>query len=50
MGSATYAPEHQALLWKMKTLPGGKEYLLRAKFTLPTVTAASDPAWSPLLA
>mmetsp|Transcript_41990 Transcript_41990/g.70065 ORF Transcript_41990/g.70065 Transcript_41990/m.70065 type:complete len:428 (-) Transcript_41990:193-1476(-) len=42
MGSATYAPEHQALLWKMKTLPGGKEYLLRAKFTLPTVTAAED--------
>mmetsp|Transcript_12504 Transcript_12504/g.17051 ORF Transcript_12504/g.17051 Transcript_12504/m.17051 type:complete len:190 (+) Transcript_12504:59-628(+) len=39
MGQASYAPEQEALVWKMKQLPGGKEYLLRAKFSLPTVTA-----------
>ncbi|KAL2653764.1 hypothetical protein R1flu_021892 [Riccia fluitans] len=31
MGSAVYAPEREALLWKIKSFPGGKEYMLRAK-------------------
>uniref|UniRef100_A0A7S0R0U6 MHD domain-containing protein n=1 Tax=Pyramimonas obovata TaxID=1411642 RepID=A0A7S0R0U6_9CHLO len=44
MGSATYAPEHQALIWKMKSFPGGKEYVLRAKFTLPTVSNTEEQA------
>mmetsp|Transcript_20293 Transcript_20293/g.24260 ORF Transcript_20293/g.24260 Transcript_20293/m.24260 type:complete len:434 (+) Transcript_20293:455-1756(+) len=42
MGTATYAPEEEALLWKMKTLPGGKEHLMRAKFSLPSVAADED--------
>ncbi|CAN1295545.1 AP-1 complex subunit mu-2 [Linum perenne] len=39
MGSASYAPEHDALLWKIKSFPGGKEYMLRAEFNLPSITA-----------
>jgi len=38
-GVATYAPERDALVWKIKQFPGGKEYLLRAKFGLPSVAA-----------
>ncbi|KAF9673431.1 hypothetical protein SADUNF_Sadunf10G0023800 [Salix dunnii] len=39
MGSASYAPENDALLWKIKSFPGGKEYMLRAEFSLPSITA-----------
>eukprot|EP00898_Chlorokybus_atmophyticus_P003282 jgi/Chlat1/3955/Chrsp26S08868 len=44
MGSATYAPEQEALLWKIKSFPGGKEYVLRARFSLPSVAAEDDGA------
>nr|XP_016495353.1 PREDICTED: AP-1 complex subunit mu-2-like [Nicotiana tabacum] len=39
MGSSTYAPEKDALIWKIKSFPGGKEYMLRAEFRLPSITA-----------
>ncbi|CAI0390377.1 unnamed protein product [Linum tenue] len=39
MGSASYAPERDALMWKIKSFPGGKEYMLRAEFNLPSITA-----------
>ncbi|KAK3223442.1 hypothetical protein Dsin_010467 [Dipteronia sinensis] len=39
MGSASYAPESDAIIWKIRSFPGGKEYMLRAEFTLPSVTA-----------
>ncbi|KAG8383224.1 hypothetical protein BUALT_Bualt05G0162200 [Buddleja alternifolia] len=39
MGSASYAPEKDALIWKIKSFPGGKEYMLRAEFRLPSVTS-----------
>lgn len=42
-GTAVYAPERSALLWKIKAFPGGKELLLRAKYNLPSV-AAEDTA------
>ncbi|KAE8716558.1 AP-1 complex subunit mu-1 [Hibiscus syriacus] len=34
----TYAPENDALVWKIRSFPGGKEYMLRAEFTLPSIT------------
>jgi AP-1 complex subunit mu len=37
MGSATYKPEKNALVWKIKQFAGGKEYVLRAHFGLPSV-------------
>lgn len=39
MGTAVYAPEKEALLWKIKSFPGGKEYMLKAKFGLPSIEA-----------
>lgn len=41
-GSAQYAPEKEALVWKLKNFPGGKEYLLRCKFSQPSVSAEED--------
>ena len=35
---AEYHPEQGALMWKIKSLPGGREALLRVKFGLPTVS------------
>ncbi|CAL5401851.1 unnamed protein product [Camellia sinensis] len=32
LGSASYAPENDALIWKIKSFPGGKEYMLRAEY------------------
>lgn len=37
VGSVHYAPEKSAMVWKIKQLGGGKEYLMRAHFGLPSV-------------
>ena len=37
IGTVTYAPELSAMVWKIKQLGGGKEYLMRAHFGLPSV-------------
>eukprot|EP00271_Cylindrocystis_brebissonii_P010391 TRINITY_DN26570_c0_g1_i1.p1 TRINITY_DN26570_c0_g1~~TRINITY_DN26570_c0_g1_i1.p1 ORF type:complete len:429 (+),score=86.59 TRINITY_DN26570_c0_g1_i1:383-1669(+) len=39
MGAAVYAPEREAMVWKIKSFPGGKEYILRAQFGLPSIAA-----------
>ncbi|CAL5404962.1 unnamed protein product [Camellia sinensis] len=39
LGSASYAPENDALIWKIKSFPGGMEYMLRAEYTLPSITS-----------
>lgn len=39
LGSASYAPESDALVWKIKSFSGNKEYMLRAEFRLPSITA-----------
>lgn len=38
IGSAKYAPELNSIVWSIKSFPGGKEYLLRAHFGLPSVS------------
>ncbi|KAL7618928.1 hypothetical protein Lser_V15G01059 [Lactuca serriola] len=38
MGSASYAPEQDSLIWRIRTFPGDKEYMLGAEFKLPSVT------------
>ncbi|XP_059642638.1 AP-1 complex subunit mu-2-like [Cornus florida] len=43
MGSATYAPENDALLWRIKSFPGNKEFMLRADFKLPSITSEESP-------
>ena len=41
----TYLPDKDAVVWKIKQYHGGREYLMRAHFGLPSVSAASmnDP-------
>jgi len=36
-GFAKYLPEKNSLLWNIKTFPGGREFVLRAHFGLPSV-------------
>ncbi|XP_051136566.1 AP-1 complex subunit mu-2-like [Andrographis paniculata] len=43
MGSAKYAPENDSLLWKIKTFPGNREYMLRTEYKLPSI-ASEDAA------
>lgn len=37
MGYAEYAPEKNAFIWNIRQFPGGKEYMMRAHFGLPSV-------------
>lgn len=39
IGGAKYTPEDNAFVWQIKNFPGGKEYLLRAQFKLPSVVS-----------
>ena len=41
-GTAVYVPEKEALVWKIRNFPGGKEYMLRCKFGLPSVAAEEE--------
>eukprot|EP01127_Copromyxa_protea_P000446 TRINITY_DN10364_c0_g1_i1.p1 TRINITY_DN10364_c0_g1~~TRINITY_DN10364_c0_g1_i1.p1 ORF type:complete len:431 (-),score=89.79 TRINITY_DN10364_c0_g1_i1:71-1234(-) len=38
IGTVKYAPEKDAIIWSIKQFTGGKEYLMRAHFGLPSVT------------
>ncbi|KAF5369734.1 hypothetical protein D9757_011984 [Collybiopsis confluens] len=42
-GSVQYAPDKSAFVWKIKQLAGGKEFLMRAHFGLPSVKSDNDP-------
>ena len=37
IGHCKYAPEIPGIIWTIKSFPGGKEYLMRAHFGLPSV-------------
>jgi len=37
IGHCRYVPEQQAVCWTIKSFPGGKEYLMKAQFFLPSV-------------
>lgn len=37
IGSVKYMPEQNSFVWTIKSFPGGKEYLMRAHFGLPSV-------------
>lgn len=37
-----YTPEKEAMIWKIKNFPGGREFLLRCKFGLPSVAAEAE--------
>lgn len=37
VGSVKWVPEESIIVWSIKSFPGGKEYLMRAHFELPSV-------------
>jgi len=47
-GSVKYAPEKSALIWTMKSFPGGKEVLLQAHFNLPSISGDDSEARPPI--
>jgi AP-1 complex subunit mu len=42
VGKVEYLPEDDAFVWKIRQFPGGKEYLLRARFSLPSITTEEE--------
>lgn len=42
VGNVTYLPDKDAVVWKIKQYHGGREYLMRAHFGLPSVSAAGS--------
>jgi len=42
IGTVKYAPERDAIVWSIKQFHGGKEYLMRAHFGLPSVSNDED--------
>jgi AP-1 complex subunit mu len=44
VGSVTYLPDKDAIVWTIKQFHGGREYLMRAHFGLPSISRADvDP-------
>jgi hypothetical protein len=41
-GTAVYMPEKSCLVWTIKSFPGGREFMLRCHFNLPSVAAEDD--------
>jgi len=48
IGTARYTPEENGFTWTIKNLPGGKEYLLRAQFKLPSVISEENEGRRPI--
>lgn len=45
IGSVTYYPDRDAIIWTIKQFAGTKEYLMRAHFGLPSITAEDGDSW-----
>ncbi|XP_049514198.1 AP-1 complex subunit mu-1-like [Dermacentor silvarum] len=48
VGNVKYAPEQNAVIWSVKSFPGGKEYLMRAHFGLPSVESEETEGRAPI--
>lgn len=48
IGSVKYTPEANSVIWNMKSFPGGKEYLMRAHFGLPSVVSEDTEGKPPI--
>jgi AP-1 complex subunit mu len=42
IGTCVYAPDQDCIIWTIKQFTGGKEFLMRAHFGLPSVTDGDD--------
>ncbi|KAG1658004.1 AP-1 complex subunit mu-1 [Nymphon striatum] len=49
VGSVKYTPEKNCVVWSIKSFPGGKEYLMRAHFGLPSIEAEDIEGKPPIL-
>lgn len=47
-GFCKYVPEKNCVIWTVKSFPGGKDYLMRAHFNLPSVTGEDIEAKAPI--
>ncbi|CAF1324369.1 unnamed protein product [Rotaria sordida] len=47
-GSVKYVPERNAMVWSIKSFPGGKEFLMRSHFKLPSVQSEDCEAKPPI--
>eukprot|EP01118_Nematostelium_gracile_P011432 TRINITY_DN404_c0_g1_i1.p1 TRINITY_DN404_c0_g1~~TRINITY_DN404_c0_g1_i1.p1 ORF type:complete len:443 (-),score=141.13 TRINITY_DN404_c0_g1_i1:73-1401(-) len=48
IGTVSYAPEKDAILWQIKQFQGGKEYYLRAHFGLPSISEDQEYSKPPI--
>lgn len=48
IGAVKYNPEQNAIIWNIKSFPGGKEYLMRAQFQLPSVKSEETEGKPPI--
>lgn len=44
-GTVVYAPEHNAIVWKIKDFGGGKEYSMSAQLQLSSIDETADAEW-----
>jgi AP-1 complex subunit mu len=42
IGSVKYSPERDAIIWSIKQFQGGREFLMRAHFGLPSISLEDD--------
>jgi len=42
VGTVTYLPDKDAIVWKIKQYHGGREFLMRAHFGLPSISAVDE--------
>jgi len=45
IGTVTYFPDKDAIIWSIKQFTGSKEYLMRAHFGLPSISAEDTEHW-----
>jgi len=48
IGHCKYTPEQSAIVWNIKSFPGGKEYLMRAHLSLPSVEGDTEDGKPPI--
>lgn len=45
IGTVTYVPDRDAIVWSIKQLNGSREYLMRAHFGLPSIDSDESEDW-----
>ncbi|KAK6023274.1 adaptor complexe medium subunit family protein [Ostertagia ostertagi] len=48
VGSVKYVPELNAFVWTIRSFPGGREYLMRAHFSLPSIMSEEAEGKPPI--